>query len=138
MIVYRYPFDSAIGKYIILCKYPDKTLIYSLKSKNILSFYFIYNYVINDRYIVNDESNNIYENDMKIAYATFRILMTKPMDNLDPKSDKYINMVAYRKHFGHKLLFKACTNYFYENFENIKCKEKEIDEIITKLKASAI
>ncbi len=143
MIIYRYPYGDSIGEYILICRYRDKSLIYSLKNKSFPPFYFIFNYYIVDRFIVRDEIilDNFYQKDMRISYLSFKTIMTQSINHLDSNSDKYKNIVARRSNFGQRDLFNACNEYFttFSNIGNINiCKDTEIDEIISKFESNLI
>ena len=100
MIIYKYPYGSDVGEYIVVGQYKDKTLVYSLTTSVFPRFYFIFNEIVKIRHIIREDNNNkFYINEMQIAYQSFKTIMTAPIDHLNTTYDRYKNISTRRNNY---------------------------------------
>lgn len=137
MFIYKFPHktEADIGQFILVGSNKDKALVYSITNGTFPRFYFVFNSVCRQRNIVNSTSEikeKQYLNDIKLAYNTFQIVMTRSIGHLDPNSEKYCNIVEIRNNYVNKCLYEACVN-FIEGKNN-----DDISDLITKLEAQSI
>lgn len=125
MIIYKYPYGSDVGEYIVVGQYKGKTLIYSLTTSTFPRFFFIYNELVNLRYKIHEDINNkFYVDEMQTSYQSFKTIMTASIDHLDPMCEKYINIITRRNNYKQICLFEAVTQFFEKNID------VEIEKII--------
>ena len=141
MKVYKFPSCSKVGKFIVIGPYQDRTLIYSISSTDYPRFYIIFNYIINKyNELYNEENEELYKNDIIIAYKSFRLIMKFSSNYLfslnEPK--KYENILKYQNSLKYQNLFDACSLYFESFIENEKIINNQINDITNQLEGQKI